>query len=103
MLLEDGAVLKYPLVKGEGTEALAAEKAIYDALGYHERIVRCLGFTKKGLKLQSASQGSATQRLNSEPNMPKELRFKWCRQASEALAYIHSKRVIHCDLHTYKF
>ncbi|KAF2174695.1 kinase-like protein [Zopfia rhizophila CBS 207.26] len=98
--LEDGTVLKYPLVKGEGMESLAVEKAIYNALGHHERIVRCLGITEHGLKLEFASQGSVTYHLSKDPALSTELRLRWCRQAAEAVAFLHSKGVIHCDLNT---
>lgn len=98
--LGDGTVLKYPLVKGEGMESLAVEKAIYDALGHHERIVRCLGITDDGLKMEFASQGSVTYYLGNHPLLSTELRLRWCRQAAEALAFLHSKGVIHCDLNT---
>jgi len=97
-LLEDGNVLKYPLEKGEGMKGLAVEHAIYEALGSHERIVRCLGLTENGLRLQFVSRGSVTQYLSKSPSIT--LRLRWCRQAAEALAFVHSKGVIHCDLHT---
>ncbi|KAH8730486.1 kinase-like domain-containing protein [Phaeosphaeriaceae sp. PMI808] len=97
-LFEDGTVLKYPLVKGEGMESLAVEKAIYEALGHHKRIVRCLGITGNGLKMEFASQGSVTDYLSKDPST--KLRLRGCRQAAEALAFLHSKGVIHCDLHT---
>lgn len=99
-LLKDGTVLKYPLVKGEGMENLAVEKAIYDALGDHERIVRCLGITEDGLKLEFASQGSVTDHLGKNPAPSTAFRLRWCRQAAEAVAFLHTKGVIHCDLHT---
>jgi serine/threonine protein kinase len=99
-LLEDGTVLKYPLVKGEGRKSLTVEKAIYDALGNHERIVRCLDITKDGLKLEFASQGSVAHHIRKNSAPPTALRLRWCRQAAEAVAFLHSKGVIHCDLNT---
>lgn len=36
-------------------ESLPVEKAIYDALGDHERTVRYLGITEDGLRLKFAS------------------------------------------------
>ncbi|KAF2013566.1 kinase-like protein [Aaosphaeria arxii CBS 175.79] len=98
-LLEDGTILKYPLIKGEGMKSLTVENAIYEALGHHDRIVRCFGLTSSGLKLEFASQGRVTDYLSSQ-NPSLELRLRWCRQAAEAVAFLHSKGVIHCDLHT---
>jgi serine/threonine protein kinase len=98
-LLEDGTVLKYPLVKGEKSQNLEVEKTIYDALGCHDRIVRCLGLTNHGLKLEFASNGSVSYRLSQDPTLSSALRLKWCLQAAEAVAFLHSKGVIHCDLH----
>lgn len=90
-LLKDGTVLKYPPVKVEGMESLAVEKAIYDALSDHERIARCLGITEGGLKLEFASQGSVTYHLGKNPAPSAALRLRWCRQAAEAVAFLHTK------------
>lgn len=42
-LLDDGNVLKYPLVAGECSNEFAVEVAIYEALGEHPRIIRFVG------------------------------------------------------------
>ena len=104
-ILEDGTVLKYPLVEGEEMRSIVIEKRIYDALGPHERIVRCLGMTKHGLNLELAAEGSISHYLEKTPalSVPTKLRLKWSRQAAEAVAFIHSKGVIHCDIHTNNF
>ncbi|KAH8732461.1 kinase-like domain-containing protein [Phaeosphaeriaceae sp. PMI808] len=81
-------------------ESLAVEKAIYDALGDHKRIVWCLGITEDGLNLEFASHGSVTHHLRKNPALSTELRLRWCRQAAEAVTFLHSKGVIHCDLNT---
>jgi serine/threonine protein kinase len=97
-LLEDGTVLKYPLEEGKDMKSLTIENAIYEALGHHKRIVRCLGITERGLRMEFASQGRVTDYLSKGPST--KLRLRWCRQAAEAVAFLHSKGVIHCDLHT---
>lgn len=100
-ILDDGGALKYPLVEGEG-RSLAIEAQIFAAIGTHERIINCLGLTPHGLKLELATEGSISCYLEKMPAsmIPTKLRLKWSRQAAEAVAFIHSKGVIHCDIHT---
>jgi serine/threonine protein kinase len=53
----------------------------------------------KALRLKEAVNGDLQLYLRSHDEQISEPeRLKWCRQAAEALEYIHSKEVIHCDL-----
>jgi serine/threonine protein kinase len=36
--------------------------------------------------------------ITSEPDVYLKRRLRWCRQAAEAVEYVHEKRVIHCDI-----
>jgi serine/threonine protein kinase len=47
-------------------------------------------------------EGSVKNYLAKKPisQIPVELRLKWARQAAKAVAFIHSKGVIYCDIHT---
>lgn len=58
--------------------------------------------TEDGLELEFASQGSVTNHLSKHPTLSCDIRLKWCVQAAEALAFVHSKGVIHCNFHTDK-
>jgi serine/threonine protein kinase len=101
-VLKDGTVIKYPLIQGEDMSSLTIEYQILTALGKHKRIIQCLGLTEDGLKLELAEGGSISshvQRTHASA-IPVDLRLKWSQQAAEAVAFIHSKGVVHCDIHT---
>jgi serine/threonine protein kinase len=101
-ILKDNTVIKYPLVKGENMSSLTIEYQILTALGKHKRIIRCLGLTEDGLKLEFAKGGSISSYMERThaSAIPVDLRLKWSQQAAEAVAFIHSRGVIHCDIHT---
>jgi serine/threonine protein kinase len=50
------------------------------------------------LLITEANHGDLQHYLDSHEIISKDLRLKWCIQAAEAIAYIHSKNVIHSDL-----
>ena len=80
-VLEDGMVLKYPLVPGENMLSLNVEYQILMALGNHKRIIQCHELTKDGLKLEFAKEGgisSYMERTNAFA-IPVNLRLKWSR------------------------
>lgn len=100
-LLRDGTVLKYPLLDDEGNY-IDVEDKILSALGPHDRLVKYFGKTDKGLRFELAQKGSVKNYLAKMPasQVSVKLRLKWSRQAAEAVDFIHSKGVIHCDIHT---
>jgi hypothetical protein len=60
-----------------------------------------LGTSKepKGLLFTEANQGDLQNYLDThKDDISEDLRLKWCLQAAEAIAYLHSKGVIHSDL-----
>jgi serine/threonine protein kinase len=82
--------------------SLNVEYQILTALGNHNRIIQCHGLTKDGLKLEFAKEGSISsymERTNASA-IPVNVRLNWSRQAAEAVGFIHSRGVIHCDIHT---
>ncbi|KAF2002136.1 kinase-like protein [Amniculicola lignicola CBS 123094] len=105
-LLDDRTVLKYPRTAGEHWNRFFIEQQIYNALGSHPRILACYGLDERGLKLEYASGGTVRDFLRN-PSYALSLtrcdRVRWCRQAAEAIAYIHTKNVIHCDISTRNF
>ncbi|KUJ07329.1 serine/threonine protein kinase [Mollisia scopiformis] len=101
--LDDWTVLKYPRIPGEQWDRFEIEEHIYNALGSHPRIITCFGLDARGLKLEFATMGTVKDRLRhygSASSVSCKDRLKWSRQASEALAYIHTKNVVHCDVNT---
>lgn len=105
-LLSDDIVLKYPRIKEEQWDRFNTEARIYKALGSHPRILAFYGFDERGLQLQHAKNGTVRDLL-LDPSRAHHLttpkRIRLCQQAAEAVAYIHTKKVIHCDISTRNF
>lgn len=93
--LGNNQVLKYPLV-AEDREAIEHEARIYDVLGIHPRILRCHGLDDAGLRLDRAANGTLRDFLEAQ-HSPRD-RLKWSRQLAEAVDYVHTKQVFHCDI-----
>ncbi|CDM30090.1 Tyrosine-protein kinase, catalytic domain [Penicillium roqueforti FM164] len=96
-LVDDTTVLKYPHVPGD-RQSLEVEAQLLDILGTHPRIIQSKGLAEHGLLLGYAPNGNLMDYITSDHVIPLERRLNWCQQPAEALSYIHSKRVIHCDL-----
>lgn len=116
-LVDEQTVLKYPQIPSEKhpnlvgderlckalrEEALAGlhvEEQIFTVLGRHDRIIGFKGRNKDGLLLEHMSNGSVADYLHeANPPPPLTQRLKWALQAAEALAFIHQKSVLHCDI-----
>jgi serine/threonine protein kinase len=105
-LLGADIVLKYPRIKEEQGDRFNIEARIYKALGSHPRILAFYGFDERGLQLEHAKNGTVRDLLR-DPSRARHLttrdRIRLCQQAAEAVAYIHTKKVIHCDISTRNF
>ncbi|KAJ5711182.1 hypothetical protein N7488_005338 [Penicillium malachiteum] len=82
-------------------EKFEKEKLVFEILGQHPRIVRCLGIAEvhRGLLLEEASHGDLHGDMEihgTEMNM--SLRLKWRSQAAEAIEFIHKHDVHHFDM-----
>lgn len=116
---DDETVLKYPHVppdeagaydakgkayraacRASSVQGLCVEEQILRLLGHHPRIVRLQGKHADGLLLEYVPNGSVGEYLRKTPTEAISLRqrLKWARQAAEAVAYAHSKNVLHCDI-----
>ncbi|KAH7235105.1 hypothetical protein MRS44_009445 [Fusarium solani] len=109
--VKPGVVLKAPVCRQEDlvirlresvASGLSNEKKILARLGDHPRITKYLGWHDEfptGLLFVEASPGSLQSFLD-DPNRDISLsvRKSLFRQATEAIAYIHSRDVIHSDL-----
>ncbi|PPJ60833.1 hypothetical protein CBER1_11637 [Cercospora berteroae] len=93
--LGNGQVLKYPHIATD-RETIEHEARIYSILGSHPRILRCYGLDEAGLRLGKAANGTLREFLETEHRL--EDKLKWARQLAEAVEYIHSKHVFHCDI-----
>lgn len=100
--VDESTVFKYPVAPGEDLERLEIERKFFEIIGSHERIIGFKGYTESGLYLERARNGDLGRYLdpdNENPVPSIQQRLAWCREAAEAVAWIHSRRVLHCDLH----
>ncbi|KAL2349853.1 kinase-like domain-containing protein [Cryomyces antarcticus] len=97
-IIDQDTVLKYPHDQ-EGQTALLAEAAMLSVLGSHPRIIGLKGWSGEGIRLEYACNGPLDEYLGKITGLaPLQDRFRWIRQAAEAVAYIHTKGVTHCDI-----
>ncbi|KAH6718815.1 kinase-like domain-containing protein [Leptodontidium sp. MPI-SDFR-AT-0119] len=95
------AIKKYD----ETGDASVIEGQIYERLGIHPFILQCYGegesIVGKGLVLQYLQAGTLADNLELDKfHIERKL---WPIQAVEAVKYIHSKGVIHCDISIHNF
>ncbi|RSM15773.1 hypothetical protein CDV31_004874 [Fusarium ambrosium] len=109
--VKPGVVLKAPVCRQEDlvvrlrpsvASEFSNEKEILARLGDHPRITKYLGWQDEfptGILFVEASHGSLQNFLDDpDRDISLSVRKKMCRQATEAIAYIHSRGVIHSDL-----
>ncbi|PLN81868.1 kinase-like domain-containing protein [Aspergillus taichungensis] len=101
-LVDESTVLKYPCVPGD-RESIEIEAELLAILGDHPRILASKGLNEYGLMLQYAPNGNLYERVTSELASSFDQKLRWCKQAAEAVKYIHEKRIIHCDINLRNF
>ncbi|KAK4064304.1 hypothetical protein Purlil1_14103 [Purpureocillium lilacinum] len=99
--IDEETILKYPLENGGDLSSLQHEYQLLQLVGPHERIIAIAeqGLTDVGLYLERAPNGTLRdflQKSNSTPSISQ--RLTWCRELVEAVAHVHSRGVIHCDI-----
>ncbi|KAF4510677.1 hypothetical protein G6O67_002552 [Ophiocordyceps sinensis] len=95
--VDETTVLKYPHTPEE-MKWVRIEAKILSVLGHHPRIVQSKGLVDDGLLLEFAPNGNLHDYLVAHPEASLERRLAWCVQATEAVAHVHSKRILHCDI-----
>lgn len=115
-LVDEATVLKYPHLprgpppakaskiyerwRSDAEDGLDAEEKMLQAIGPHPRIV---GFKARrddgGLLLEYMANGMVGSYLHEKTSIWQ--RLQWTLQATEAVAFIHSRDVLHCDLNVY--
>jgi serine/threonine protein kinase len=98
-LVNDNMVMKYPHHPNDNAKlaALDIKAQILEAIGDHDRIIRLKGWTSAGLLLEYACNRSLGRYLSSH-NPTIQQQITWATQAAEAIAIIHDKGVIYCDI-----
>ncbi|KFY76423.1 hypothetical protein V498_09581 [Pseudogymnoascus sp. VKM F-4517 (FW-2822)] len=92
--LDESTVLKYPLSPTGDVSRLDIERKLL-------QIRTLLGARREWeLGLLSARIGQSDP-FDPAPSIQQQL--SWCREAAEAVSYVHSKRVLHCDIQPTNF
>ncbi|KAJ5144470.1 hypothetical protein N7526_001978 [Penicillium atrosanguineum] len=100
-LLDDGTALKAPFPGCEIEKHIldiAKEASIYSRVGPHKRLVRMLGHSREGLKLEYMENGDLKTYLQTHESVSTDLKLKWAYQVAEAVDLLHRNGVIHCDI-----
>ncbi|KAM5474487.1 Phosphorylase b kinase gamma catalytic chain, skeletal muscle/heart isoform [Microsporum audouinii] len=93
--VNESTVLKYPSIPGD-YERIKIEAKFLAILGDHPRIISSKGRNEHGLALQYARNGNLYEHIISKhATISLSQKLSWCKQAAEAVKYIHEKRVIH--------
>ncbi|EEQ32112.1 conserved hypothetical protein [Microsporum canis CBS 113480] len=96
--VNESTVLKYPSIPGD-YERIKIEAKLLAILGDHPRIISSKGLNEHGLALQYTRNGNLYEHITSKhATISLSQKLSLCKQASEAVKYIHEKRVIHCDI-----
>lgn len=98
--VDESTVFKYPFTPGGDMSRLEVERKLLEIVGPHERIIALKGFSDNGLYLERAVNGTLAHYLLESSNPPPstQRRLSWCREAAEAVTWIHIRGVIHCDI-----
>ena len=105
--VDESTVLKYPKDPRGGDDRemwlrLEAERKMLEVLSPHPRIIGLRGSCDAGIYLERAVNGTVADYIlkaeSDKPSISIQERLAWCRETAEAVVYIHSKRVLHCDL-----
>ncbi|KAJ6140220.1 BR serine/threonine-protein kinase [Penicillium samsonianum] len=98
--LNDTMVLKYASDFNDPgyLMSIKVENRILQLLGPHPRIIESKGLAEDGLILKYYPNGTLRNYIKNHPYETLECRLEWCKQLVDTLSFVHSKRVIHCDI-----
>ena len=98
-------VRKIPLYHNEpmSIEGVRREAQIYRNVGKHLSIIECLSDSDSHVDLIFATNGDMEDYVKFQPDISTESRLKFARKATEAVAFVHSKGVIHGDIAARRF
>lgn len=85
--------------EARAVHGLHVEEQILRRLEHHPRIIRLRQKHEAGLLLEYMPNGTVGLYLRDvAPTCSLQQRLMWAHQAAEAVAYIHSRSVLHCDI-----
>lgn len=103
--IDESTVLKYPLAPGGDMGRLDIEMQLLKIVGPHKWIIGLKNFSENGLYLERALNGTLAQYLleSGTASLSIQQQITWCREAAEAVAWVHAQGVIHCDIQPTNF
>jgi serine/threonine protein kinase len=106
--LPSGAVMKTPIPnpycrieEQDHRRNMRLEARIYAIIGEHPRLPKLIRWDPETccLTMEHLENGNVKEYiLQNHQNITHQHRLRWCRQAAEALAVLHTLDVIHCDV-----
>ncbi|KAJ5606851.1 hypothetical protein N7537_003470 [Penicillium hordei] len=98
--LNDKSVLKYASDFNDPNYLMSIkiEYRILQILGPHPRIIEPKGLAEDGLILKYYPNGTLRNHIKNHPYETLDRRLEWCKQIVDTLLFVHSRRVIHCDI-----
>ncbi|KAH0291500.1 kinase-like protein [Aureobasidium namibiae CBS 147.97] len=97
---QEEVVLKRPYPNNDDSlQELEIEARIYRHLGPHPRIVPFLSWDSEPpiLRIEHMKKGNLNSYITSHQCSIEE-KNRWVKQAADAIEFLHSKGVIHCDI-----
>lgn len=91
-------VVKLPFSSKASTTNLEIEKRVYQRLGRHPNIIRCVRTEDYGIHLERPEHNSIREYYAEGGTATLEERINWSRDVANALQYVHEHDVRHADL-----
>jgi serine/threonine protein kinase len=89
---------KYPKDPDQEAERISTERKILEAVPPHKHIIGFKGSTEDGIYLERAPNGTVAEHVLERKPLSLQQRLAWYRETAEAVAWIHTHRVLHCDI-----
>ncbi|KAI9049265.1 hypothetical protein LZ554_007112 [Drepanopeziza brunnea f. sp. 'monogermtubi'] len=77
---------------------LLQEKVAYERLGIHQGIIHCSQASDDAIEMAYAEHGNLEQCINEHPEPSQTIKAKWIKSLADALAHVHSRRVLIDDM-----
>ncbi|OBT60197.1 hypothetical protein VE03_10433 [Pseudogymnoascus sp. 23342-1-I1] len=105
--LGEGRVRKVPASDPDDLDlaikSIRREGDIYEHLGDHQRVIKCLAKGDLFVDLEFAPHGHIEDYLKSHHDTSDNSRIQFAQEIIEAVVFIHSKGIVHSDLAARQF